>query len=78
MPKLTINITPEQHTQIRVLASLSRSNIKEYILSKIFKQNKMASPRLLAAINEAKDQDSLQSYKTVEALFKKVSSRSEC
>jgi hypothetical protein len=75
MHKLTINVTPEQHMQIKVLASLSGSNIKNYVMSKVFGQ-KVASPRLLAAINEAKDTDSMTTYKTVAALFKKASSAS--
>jgi len=73
MPKLTINVTEEQHMQIKILASLNSTNIKNFILDKVITRNKKPSMRLLEAINESKNKDDMNTYKTIEELFRKIS-----
>lgn len=39
MSRLTIEVTTEQHQQIKVLAAMQGQTIKDYIVNKLFKQN---------------------------------------
>ena len=53
MSRLSIEIEPEQHRQIKTLATFSGMTIKEYILSKTLPSND-ATEELLASSSNAK------------------------
>lgn len=62
MSRLSIEVSPEQHQQIKALAALQGKSIKDFILHKLFplekdtEQNAMSELRelLLARVKEAK------------------------
>lgn len=78
MSRLSIEVTPEQHNAIKAMALLEGVNIKEYVLTRLFSNEKdMKTPnkRLQTAIKEAqkteKDVKSgkLKPYKNAKSVF---------
>ena len=54
MPRLSIEITPEEHRAIKAMALLEGSNIKEYVMQRVLPKGaqKKPSKQLEAAIKE--------------------------
>ncbi len=78
MSRLSIEISPEQHQQIKALAALQGKSIKDYILNKLFNaenENELAAMAeleklLLTRIKKAKNAS--PSNKTIEQITNDV------
>ncbi len=73
MRRLSIELFPEQHKKIKVLASLEGKTIKEYVLEKILGNNEtqQMNGTTLEALNDIETETNLNTYDSVSDLFKK-------
>lgn len=74
MSRLSIELTPEQHQMIKVLASLEGVNIREYVLGKLFVipsgKKKKPNAQVMQALQETIERKHhMKAYKTAKALF---------
>lgn len=71
MSRISIEVVDEQHTQIIVIASLQSKTIKDLIIKNIFNasQNRELNQATLEAIKDINNENDLNTYGVVEALF---------
>jgi hypothetical protein len=70
MSRISIEVTDEQHTQIKVMASLQNKTIKDLIIENIFNapQTRELNQATLEAIKDIDNDNDLNTYESVEAL----------
>ncbi len=71
MSRISIEVTDEQHTQIKVMASLQKKTIKDLIIENIFNapQTRELNQATLEAIKDISNDNNLSIYGSVETLF---------
>ena len=71
MSRISIEVTDEQHTQIKVMASLQKKTIKDLIIENIFNapQTRELNQVTLEAIKDISNDTDLSIYGSVETLF---------
>ena len=71
MSRISIEVTDEQHTQIKVMASLQKKTIKDLIIENIFNapQARELNQATLKAIEDIRNDTDLNTYGSAEALF---------
>lgn len=71
MSRISIEVTDEQHTQIKVMASLQKKTIKDLIIENIFNapQTRELNQATLEAIKDISNDNDLSIYGSVETLF---------
>lgn len=81
MSRLSIEVTPEEHRHIRVLASLHGQKIRDFVLERVFgsasdgkKTEKRFSKETQKALEDLAKGKNLKRYKDVDALFKDLRS----
>ena len=77
MSRISIEVTPTEHRQIKVLASLQQKTIKELMLDNLLHNSKKQSLRSFnvktkKAIHDVKSKKNLTSYKSLGELFNKL------
>lgn len=76
MNRLSIELFPEQHKKIKVLASLEGCTIKEYVINRLLGQNKTSNKQFnaltLKALKDIEEENNLTEYKTSKDLFRKT------
>jgi hypothetical protein len=75
MSRISIEVTDDQHTKIKIMASLQNKTIREFIIENIFSESKREfNQATIKAIEEVKQNKSLNTYTSVESLFAKLKS----
>ncbi|MEK6733767.1 MAG: hypothetical protein AABY27_01515 [Pseudomonadota bacterium] len=71
MSRISIEVTDEQHTQIKVMASLQKKTIKDLIIENIFNapQTRELNQTTLEAIKDISKDNDLNIYESVGTLF---------
>ncbi len=74
MSRISIEVSDEQHTQIKVMASLQKKTIKDLIIENIFKtpQARELNQATLKAIEDIRNNNELNTYSSVETLFARL------
>lgn len=73
MSRITIDVTDEQHHKIKVLASLQKKTIKALLLEGLSENFKKSyNAETLQAMEDIKNKNGLNSYNTVDELFKEL------
>lgn len=74
MSRISIEVADDQHTKIKIMASLQHKTIKDFIIDSIFNgtQQRKLNRESLAAIDEMNSKHNLNTYDTVESLFAKL------
>ncbi|MBN9543059.1 MAG: hypothetical protein J0G32_04605 [Alphaproteobacteria bacterium] len=71
MSRIVLEVTPEQHKQIKVMASLEGKSIKELILESVFNEKKTFKSSTLKAIDDVNQNKNLNTYNSAKELFNK-------
>jgi len=75
MPRLSIELTPDEHKKIKILASYEGKKIRNFVLDKVFGK-KSRVPKFkaatLKAIKDAEMGKNLIMFDSVEALFEEL------
>lgn len=71
MSRISIEVSDEQHTQIKVMASLRKKTIKDFIIENIFNrpQAREFNQDTLKAIEDISNNKELNTYESAEVLF---------
>lgn len=77
MSRISIEVTPREHHQIKVLASLQQKTIKELMLDNLLRNSKKQSVRgfnikTKKALSDVKNNKNLTTYKSLDELFNKL------
>jgi hypothetical protein len=73
MSRITIDVTEEQHHKIKVLASLQKKTVKALLLEGLSENLKKSyNTETLQALEDIKNKNGLNSYNTVDELFKEL------
>ena len=74
MTRISIEVSPEEHKNIKVLASLEGKKIKDFVLDKIFGDtDRELKPETILAIQDALNNKNITKHDSVDDMFKSLS-----
>lgn len=74
MTRLSIDLSAEEHQNIKVMASLEGKKIKEFVLDKIFGDGEREiKPETVKAIQDAINNRNITRHDSVDAMFNSLS-----